>query len=121
MSLLETSTPDNLIAGNNPEPSNRRVTVLSGQVLARGQVAAIQTSTGKVVAYDSSVAGGHNDARYVMFEDVDASGGDVVGSVYDQGRFNEEALVFVTTGEMTDTVREQLRNYGIYTNFPTTN
>jgi len=113
MSLLDTSNYDNLIAGQDPDPTTRNITVKSGENLVRGQVAAIETSTGKVVAYDSSEADGHNAARFIVFEDVDATSGDAKGTVYTTGRFNESALVFTTTGELDDTVREALRDYGI--------
>lgn len=121
MSLLETSEPDNLIASDSPAPRSRNLTVKSGQVLSRGQVAAFNTGTGHVVAYDSSVTGGHDAARFIMAEDVDASAGATIGEVYDAGCFNESALVFTTTGEMTEALRTQLADYGILTRASSTN
>lgn len=120
MSLLETSSPDNLIAGDSPVAKSRNVTIKSGQVLSRGQVAAIDSVSGNVAAYDSSISA-QNTARFIVAEDVDASGGATVGEVYDAGCFNEDALVFTSTGELTEALRTQLADYGILTRKSTTN
>lgn len=54
------------------------VTLKSGENLAAGRVVALETSTNKYVAYDNaSVTAGINVAAGIMFDAVNATGGDV--------------------------------------------
>lgn len=113
MSDLETYAFDNLLAGTDPDVVTRVRTVKNGQVLAARQVVAIDESTGHWVAYiKNSSTAGHNVARGIMADAVDASGGATQAVVYMQGCFNQAALVFGTNNVPED-VFNDLRDVGI--------
>ena len=62
-----TYTPDGLIAGNSELLVSRKVTVISGQNLARGAVLGKITASGKYVAYSNGAADGSEVAAGVLF------------------------------------------------------
>jgi hypothetical protein len=116
MSLTPTDTDfsfDQLFAGDYPVVSEE-VTILSGQTLSRGAVIGRQTSGLKGVLVDSDGTDDGRRAPYgVLAEDVDASGGDVVSTVYLTGEYNVNALSF-GAGDTAATHKTALRALNIY-------
>jgi len=102
---VTTYTPDNLDTAVLPGVTID-VTVLSGQVLVRGQAVAV--SAGKVSELLTT-----GDFYGVMNEDIDATAGDTVGSMYyGAAALLKSELVF-TTGDAAE-FQEAARSLGIY-------
>lgn len=94
-------------------------TVLSGQTLVKGEVVAIVTASGKIVAYDN--AGTDNGTRTavgIIKQDVDASTADEQSGYYKTGEFYESKLTAPDTGwkadlgAHSDAVRDAVTIYG---------
>jgi len=95
-------TQDNLVVDAR---LYKQVTVVSGQTLSRGDL--VMLSTGKVTVFVTT-----NDPYTVMAEDVDASGGDVVGYAFRSADIKASEVDF---GNGTDAeVRDALDFKGIY-------
>ncbi len=110
MSLLESYTPDNLIADNNHALATATVTVLSGEgKLVRGSVLMRDTNN-KFVLADTSAG----TAEVILAEDVDATSADTVANVYVSGDFNTEALTVSSGYTLTEADIVNLKNAGIY-------
>lgn len=101
-----------LFAGDSP-PVSRQITLISGQNLARGAILGKITASGKYTLSLSAAADGSQVPAVVLVEDTNASGGDKVTDAYIKGIFNENVLVY-GTGHTAASVREALRDYGIY-------
>ena len=86
----------------------KKVTVLSGQVLSRGDLVAYDaTATTKVVGFLTT-----KDPLTVMAEDVDASAGDVIGLAFRDADIKASEVDF---GTGTDAeVREALDFKNVY-------
>lgn len=110
--MTEIFTADNLIGGDYPVVTES-VTVLTGQNLVRGTVLGKITASGKVIASLSAAVDGSETPYAILAEDVDASAGDVVGTAYLSGEFNESELT-IGTGHTADSIRAGLRDLGIY-------
>lgn len=108
-------TPDRLIAGDYPLVT-RTMTIKTGQgTLARGTVLAKDSANGdKLVPVDSaSGTVSINDPVAILAKDADTSGGDVEGSVYLSGEFNEGELTF-GGADTADTHRDAMRDLNMY-------
>lgn len=109
-----TYTPDNLIAGQTSLVTDS-VTVAASDSLVRGSVLGKITADGKFILSASAAADGSQTPSVVLAEDCDASVADVTNvAVYVKGEFNEKALT-LGTGHTTATIKEPLRDVGIYT------
>lgn len=116
----ETFTPDNLIAGSTQTVTDV-VTVGQSTTLTRGAVLGKVTDTGKFVLSatlqddgTTAVSDGSEAAYAILAEDCDATSGDVTNvAVYIKGEFNENVLNF-GNGHDASTVKESLRDAGIY-------
>lgn len=106
-------THDKLIAGPAELLLDRKVTIASGQVLARGAVVGKVTADGKYKLSASAAGDGSEVPDGVIVEAVDASGGDAEGLIYIRGDFAESALT-LGTGHTVDSIREGLRDKGIH-------
>lgn len=83
----------------------KKVTVASGNSVSRGDL--VSLSAGKVIPFLTTA-----DPYTVMYEDVDASGGDVVGLAYRSADIKASEVDF---GTGTDAeVRDALDTIGIY-------
>lgn len=89
----ETYVGDSLIAGDFPRVT-KTVTILSGQVIARGTLLGQITAGGKFIKSLSAAVDGSQTPAAILADDVDASGGDVTAGVYFSGEFNAAAIVF---------------------------
>jgi hypothetical protein len=86
-------TPDKLM---DRETIQRKVTILSGQNLARGALLGRITASGKYVLSLSASSNGSEVPDAVLLEPCDASGGDKEAIVAIKGRFNGAALILGT-------------------------
>ena len=106
---------DRLIAGDFPLMT-RKVTIDTG-VLARGSVLGRITATGKFVLSAAAAGDGSEVPRAILAESVDATAADVEAIVYESGEFNE-ARVTLGAGHTIASVRDGLRDLGIYLRAP---
>lgn len=91
----ESSTVDNLFAGNQQAAVSVSETVVSGAgKLVRGTVLGRVTASGKLTKVDSSKNTGEQVAVGVLAHDVDATSADAAAVYYAKGEFNTRALVF---------------------------
>ena len=70
-----------LISEMNGYGSREEVTILSGQNLAAGSILGKITSGGKYKAYDNALSDGAQSAAGILYDAVDASGGDKIAAV----------------------------------------
>jgi hypothetical protein len=108
--------PDNLIAGDFPIRT-RKVTLVTGQNLARGALLGVITASGKYTLSASAAADGSQTPNAILAEDVDASAGDKDAIVYIAGDFNANTLTY-GAGHTAASVRDELRNLSIYLHTP---
>ena len=69
----------------SPQFCREEVTIVSGQDLAAGTVVGKITASGKYAVYDNGAADGTQTAAGVLFDAVDASGGDAAGVITARG------------------------------------
>jgi hypothetical protein len=92
------------------------LSLASGNNLVRGTVMARNSSTGKLVPYNSGGSNNTNVFYGILVGDTDASLADVTHvPVYTQGGFKSGGLTFGTSGDsVTEAFRDQARQYGCY-------
>ena len=100
------------MAGNAHLLVGRKVTVLAGQVLARGAVLGLITASGKYKLSASAAADGSQTPDLILAEAVDATSADTTVLAYERGDFNSNALT-LGAGHTVASVREGLRAKGI--------
>lgn len=93
------------------------VTVISGQVLEAGAVLGKITASGKYTAVDADATDGSEAAAGVLYDDVDASGGDTPGlAIVKQAVVQKNKLKYLSTmdaGEQT-TAEAELEALTVY-------
>jgi hypothetical protein len=62
--------------------SMKTATVLSGQVLVAGQLVGVVTASGKLKGYNPSNTDGTQTVAGIIYDNVDATAGDLKGKVY---------------------------------------
>lgn len=107
-----TYVPDQLIAGNAHLLIARKVTVISGQNLARGAVLGKITASGKYTLSASASSDGSQTPDLVLAETCDASAGDKQALAYARGDFAASALT-LGAGHTVASITEGLRAKGI--------
>lgn len=112
-------TPDGLCAGDFPIRT-LKVTIASGQNVARGALLGAITASGKYILSASAAGDGSQVPKAILAEDVDATGGDKEGIVYVSGDFNSTALIY-GTGHTAASVKDVLRDANIYLHTPVDN
>lgn len=114
MALIETYTPDNLIADNNQPIHVGTVTIASGQgKLERGSVLTRNGSDKFVITASTLRAGGYYP-EVILKEDADATSADTVAEAYTSGDFKEEALIVDENHTLTEADKADLKKNGIY-------
>ena len=109
--LVDSFTPDNLIAGNRHVVAGGTVTVASGAgKLARGTVLARNEANKFVVANAESTG----KAEVILANDVDATDADAVAEVYITGDFNSNAVIVANGYTLSEADKLNLKNAGIY-------
>lgn len=115
MSLLETNSFDNLIAGDFPVVTGRG-TLVSGQVLSRGallgKITATGATKGKLKQCDSASSDGSQNPYAILMEDADASTNAYV-DIYLSGEFNED-MIGLATGDLISDFADALRDLSIF-------
>lgn len=107
---------DALLAGDFPRVTEK-VTVITGQTLARGAVVGIITASSKATLSASAAGDGSETPVAVLAEAVDASAADVEAVVYRTGEFNEDAIT-LGTGHTVASVKDGLRQRSIFLKSP---
>jgi len=107
-----TYTPDALIAGNHELLVGRKVTILTGQVLARGAVLGKITASGKYIESLLAAVDGSEVPDLILAEAVDATAADVAVLAYARGDFTTNALT-IGAGHSAASIAEGLRAKGI--------
>ena len=104
--------PDRLFAGEFPR-ADRKVTIDSGQTLTRGAVLGKITGSGNYTLSLSGAGDGSQVPEAILAEDVDASGGDADGLIYETGDFAEDALTLGASHTIAS-IRDGLRDKSIF-------
>ena len=116
MTLMETASYDNLIAGDFPIVTTRG-TLLSGENLERGALLGKITASGasqdKLKQCDSTNSDGSEDPYAILVDDCDASSADTTCTIYLAGEFNS-AEIGVVSGDDIDDFADDLRALGIF-------
>jgi pantothenate kinase type III len=111
--ISEAYAVDKLVAGLTQLVSINK-TLISGQNLARGTVVGVITTSGKITQSLSASADGSQTPYGILADDYDATGADRANcAVYVKGEFNENAVI-LGTGHTIASVREGLRDAGIF-------
>lgn len=101
---------DGLIAGGTY--TTRKVTILSGETVVRGEVLGKITASGKYLGSASAAGDGSETPDFIALHDVDASSGDTEAIVLETGQVVGSALT-IGTGHTVASIREGLRDKGI--------
>lgn len=88
---ITTFNPDGLVI-HGVDLVAQPVTILSGEVLVRGELVGKVTAGGKYIASLSAAADGSEVPAGFVAEDIDASGGDQVAPIYFGGAFDADKL-----------------------------
>ena len=113
--MTDSSLTYDILMGQGPYRTFAGMDLTSGNNIVRGTVIAQNTSTGKLVPYDSGGSNGANIFYGIAVEDVDASAGDLRCPVYIAGGFKEGGLTFDTSGDsVTEAFRTVARGTGVY-------
>ena len=114
-STTTTLIHDDLLAGDNVGPvTEGRVTILSGQVVARGALLGMITASGKYVLSLSASSDGSQTPVAILANDVDATAGDKTNAlIYTSGEFNERKVIY-GAAHTAASVRNALRARGIH-------
>ncbi len=115
----EDYNPDRLIGGDQ-KLITRDITltdISTTGALVRGTVLGMITASGKYGISLTASSDGSETPRAILVRDADPSGADVLASIYDEGEFNEDTLVY-GTGHDADGVWEDLRAVGIHLKDP---
>jgi len=107
-----TYSPDALIAGNSDLLVGRKVTIISGQNLARGSMLGKITASGKYNLSLSGASDGSQTPDLILAEPADASAGDVTALAYARGDFISNALTLGASHTVAS-ITEGLRAKGI--------
>lgn len=110
-----TYDPNGLIVGG--DVVTRDVTIISSAALLAGSVLGKITASGKYILSATGAGDGSEVARALLIVDTDASGGDVTGSIYEAGEFDQDKLVF-GVGHSIATVQEDLRTVNVHLKDP---
>lgn len=104
MALTESlNSGEFLLAEGNGSISREAVTIASGQNLVAGTVVGKITASGKYTAYDDDNADGSQTAAGILYDAVDASGGDKAGVIIARhAEVITAKLTFVATNDAGD-------------------
>lgn len=91
MSVVSSSTPDNLFAGTYPVVEEGG-TLLTGSVYPRGAVLGKVTASGKYIVCDTAAVDGSEAPVAILLDEVDATAADKLGPLALSGEFQEDAL-----------------------------
>ncbi len=104
--------PDNLIGGNTQLVSETGI-LAAGQALLRGALLGRITASRKVTLSTAAATDGSQTPYGILYDDYDATAGDVACGYHVKGEFNERAIT-LGAGHTLATVKDALRAAGIY-------
>ncbi len=111
---IETSKPDNLVAGCRFPLTSKGVRLAGGQgVLERGTVLGLVQASGDAKAVDSSQSDGTNAPDCILAETIDTTGGAVDAVAYRTGYFMRNGLIFGGT-DTYEKHEKEMRRLGMY-------
>jgi hypothetical protein len=91
-----------LLSEANGSRSRDVVTIVSGQNLKAGAVLGKISASGKYKAYDNGAGDGSQAAAAILFDDVDASGGDKTATaIVRDAEVNKNELVYAVGQDQT--------------------
>lgn len=105
--------PDALLAGNASLLMGRKVTIPAGHELARGALLGKIEASGEYVLSEAAATDGSEIPDLVLAESVDTTDGAAEALAYERGDFRGEGMI-LGTGHTVETVRESLREKGIF-------
>jgi hypothetical protein len=111
-SFSEVYTPDKLISGL-AQVASETLTMVSGEVLARGTVMGRITSSGAVTISLLAASDGSQNPYGILADNYDSTAGAITVGVYTRGSFNENALT-LGTGQTIALIHDALRSNGIF-------
>jgi hypothetical protein len=110
--MPETFEHDNLIAGSQKAIVQRPGTARLGQSWSRGQLVGKLTAAQKWQIIDFQALASFDEVG-IAIEALDTTQGEKNTSIYVEGEFNENEVLF-TYGDVASDWRETLAGYGIY-------
>jgi len=119
----DSPVPDDLIGSNAADLLARKYVLSADQVILRGTLMGVVTASGEVIKSLSAAGDGSQTPFGIAAHDMDATigpdspPGDQEILVFVRGSFNENAVIY-GTAHTKDTVREGLRDKGIYLETP---
>lgn len=96
-----------------PYKTRREFPVRNGQIFSLYQVMALETSTQKLVRYDSAASDGANVPYCVIMSAGTAGGDTYLDYVYSADSLNGTKLVFKNTDDTWQDIAESMRGIGI--------
>lgn len=111
---------DDLIASTGGQIIGRKYTLVTGQNVVRGAVLGVITASGKMALSASAAANGSEVPFGIAAHAVDATAADKEIEVWTRGNFNEHRLT-LGAGHTLASIRETLRDKGIYLETPIQN
>lgn len=96
-----------------PYKTRREFPVRNGQIFSLYQVMALETSTQKLVRYDSAASDGANVPYCVIMSAGTADGDTYLDYVYNADSLNGTKLVFKNAGDTWQDIAESMRGIGI--------
>lgn len=113
-------TPDNLLAGDNPQPKIVSRVLTKGEVVVRGHVMGQTTADGKLLICLNAATDGSESPRFIAAEAYDATAADIDNALFfAEGEFNQDALTF-GTGTTIANATQPLMDKNIYLVDPVT-
>lgn len=98
--FTSTSTTNDVLLSGSSDVNTVEAVVKTGQNIAKWEVVAMETATGKIVTFNEAGAGGAEVALYIAAYAVDATAADKTAQFYASGTFNKDLVVF--SGTPTD-------------------
>ena len=108
----DTLALDALIAGDTDSIISEKITLITGQNLARGAVLGKITASGEYTLSLSAAVDGSQVPDRILAQDCDATAADTDALVYRTGRFNDTAII-LGAAHTVASVTEGLRGKGI--------
>jgi hypothetical protein len=107
-----TYEPDHLFVSSKVAVLTKGITIKEGVVAKRGSVIALEADTQKGIVADKTSTGAV--LQGILTDDVNASEGDCIATIYLSGEFNADALMFAEGTVLAD-YEQELRKLGMYT------
>ena len=111
--------PDNLLAGDNPQPKVVSMVLTKAEVVVRGHVLGQVTADEKLLICLNAATDGSEVPRFIAQTAADATAAEISILVYAEGEFNQDQLT-LGTGTTVANARQLLMDKNIYLVDPVT-